>query len=206
MNVQLTDRPPFMDFDNIAEKKRLIFESTLELVKEYGFHGTTMNTLAKTANIAAGTIYHYFESKDLLIMELSLYVKRQMAMAIVDKLDKDTGYQDNFFRIWKNLFYYYCDNQTILLFWEQYLNSPYCKCKVSEVDDLFYKVYFGFFQEAQLGKAICDINYEVLAILVHAQIRMTAKIQLFGKTIIDETELEKIITLSWNGLKNNAVA
>lgn len=195
-----------MELENITEKKKLIFECTLELVKEYGFHGTTMNILAKTANIAAGTIYHYFESKDQLILELFLYVKRQMAVTMVDKLDKTAGYQSNFFIIWKSLYKYYIEHQTVLLFFEQYINSPYCKCKVSGEDDLFHQVFFGFFRDAIQKGVFSTINYEVMAILLHSQIRTIAKIQLFGKAEIDETELEKIITLSWNGLKNTIVA
>jgi AcrR family transcriptional regulator len=54
----------------IAEKKKAIFESTLELVRENGFHGTPMSLVAKKAGVAAGTIYHYFESKDALIIAL----------------------------------------------------------------------------------------------------------------------------------------
>lgn len=195
-----------MDPENITEKKKLIFECTLELVKEHGFHGTTMNVLAKTANVAAGTIYHYFESKDHLIQELFLYVKRQMAITLVDKLDKTAGYQSNFFIIWESLYKYYMEHQTVLLFFEQYINSPYCKCKVSGEDDLFHQVFFGFFRDAIQTEIFSTINYEVMAILIHSQIRTIAKIQLFGKAVIDKTELEKIITISWNGLKNNVVA
>lgn len=195
-----------MDPENITEKKKLIFECTLELVKEHGFHGTTMNVLAKTANVAAGTIYHYFESKDHLIQELFLYVKRQMAITLVDKLDKTAGYQSNFFIIWESLYKYYMEHQTVLLFFEQYINSPYCKCKVSGEDDLFHQVFFGFFRDAIQTEIFSTINYEVMAILIHSQIRTIAKIQLFGKAVIDKTELEKIITISWNGLKNTIVA
>lgn len=195
-----------MDLENITEKKKLIFECTLKLVKEHGFHGTTMNILAKTANIAAGTIYHYFESKDHLIQELFLYVKRQMAITLVDKLDKTAGYQSNFFIIWESLYKYYMEHQTVLLFFEQYINSPYCKCKVSGEDDLFHQVFFGFFRDAIQTEIFSTINYEVMAILIHSQIRTIAKIQLFGKAVIDKTELEKIITISWNGLKNTIVA
>ena len=37
----------------IAEKKKAIFESTLELVRENGFHGTPMSLVAKKAGVAA---------------------------------------------------------------------------------------------------------------------------------------------------------
>src|SRR5690606_31556619 len=62
-----------IEMDNVTDKKKAIFESTLELIKENGFHGTPMSLVAKNACVAAGTIYHYFKSKDELICELYAY-------------------------------------------------------------------------------------------------------------------------------------
>ena len=50
-----------------GDKRTAIFESTLALVREQGFHGTPMSQVAKKAGVAAGTLYLYFESKDHLI-------------------------------------------------------------------------------------------------------------------------------------------
>ena len=42
--------------DDIAQKKQAIFESTLELIKDHGFHGAPVSLVAKNAGVAAGTI------------------------------------------------------------------------------------------------------------------------------------------------------
>ena len=52
---------------NIGDKKQAIFESTLALIRDHGFHGAPMSLVAKNAGVAAGTIYHYFESKEALL-------------------------------------------------------------------------------------------------------------------------------------------
>ena len=53
---------------DIPGKRKAILKSTLELIKDNGFHGTPISLIAKNAGVASGTIYHYFPSKDAIIM------------------------------------------------------------------------------------------------------------------------------------------
>ena len=55
---------------DIADKKEAILKSTLELIKDNGFHGTPISEIARHAGVASGTIYHYFSSKDAIIITL----------------------------------------------------------------------------------------------------------------------------------------
>jgi AcrR family transcriptional regulator len=47
-----------------------IFKATLKLVKENGLAGITMQSVAKEAKIATGTLYIYFKNKDSIITSL----------------------------------------------------------------------------------------------------------------------------------------
>jgi AcrR family transcriptional regulator len=53
-----------------SDKRAEIIRAALELIAEHGFHGAPMAMIAEKAGVAAGTIYRYFESKDILITEL----------------------------------------------------------------------------------------------------------------------------------------
>ena len=52
------------------DKRDEIVRATLELIAEHGFHGAPMAMIAEKAGVAAGTIYLYFENKDVLITEV----------------------------------------------------------------------------------------------------------------------------------------
>lgn len=54
------------------EKKGLIMKSALELFANHGFHGTSINDIARHAGISKGLLYNYFTSKDELILEILL--------------------------------------------------------------------------------------------------------------------------------------
>ena len=52
------------------ERHAEILEISLRLFIEHGQKETTVNAIVKAVNIAKGTFYHYFESKDDLILTL----------------------------------------------------------------------------------------------------------------------------------------
>src|SRR6476620_7449155 len=118
MNVQL-DNP---------EKKEAILQSTLELIGSNGFHGSPMSLIAKNAGVAAGTIYHYFPSKEVLIFELYAHIKKGIEKAMFKNDDQNQSFQQRFFNLFINVCSYYIKNPNVLTFLEQYTSSPFVKC------------------------------------------------------------------------------
>ena len=76
----------------IADKKKAILESTLELIRNNGFQGTPISLIAANAGVASGTIYHYFNSKDEIIVELYHLVRKEMLAAMFDDAYKEKDY------------------------------------------------------------------------------------------------------------------
>ena len=62
----------------ISDKRKSILDSTLELIRQNGFQGTPISLIAKNAGVAAGTIYHYFENKEAIIIELHDVIRKEM--------------------------------------------------------------------------------------------------------------------------------
>ncbi len=74
--------------DKQLMEKRIIF-SALSAFLKYGFHKTTMNQIAEEANIAKGTLYLYFKSKDMLIKKITtLHFEK-----LLDKLIQEKYFQ-----------------------------------------------------------------------------------------------------------------
>lgn len=184
----------------IAEKKKAILESTLELVKNNGFHGTPMSMVAKEAGVAAGTIYHYFDSKETLICELYRYVKQQTTEAMRSADDSSLPYQERFFAIWMSLFHFYTKNPNVLKFFEQFVNSPYNTQKSKAGHDEFHKLMFRFFERGIEEGHLRPVNPEVLGVLAHGSVITTAKVYGYGKIKLGEEELKQIVQILWDGM------
>jgi AcrR family transcriptional regulator len=184
----------------LAEKKKAILESTLELVKENGFHGTPMSLVAKKAGVAAGTIYHYFEGKDELICELYSYVKRQTVEALQNGDDEALSYKERFFALWMSLYNFYIQNPNVLRFFEQFVNSPYNSKKPDDRYDELHKIIFNFFRDGIEKGHLRAANPEILGVLAHGSSITTAKVYEHGKIKLGEEELKQIVQILWDGM------
>ncbi|MEM7142345.1 MAG: TetR/AcrR family transcriptional regulator [Actinomycetota bacterium] len=52
-----------------AERRRRVVAAAIELAAEGGYDGVQMRAVAERAEVALGTVYHYFSSKDHLLAE-----------------------------------------------------------------------------------------------------------------------------------------
>lgn len=77
-----------MEADKIIES---IKRAARELFRKYGYKKTSVNELAKKANIAKATFYKYFESKELILHAILMdYIQEN----VKDILNKSVGEED----------------------------------------------------------------------------------------------------------------
>lgn len=50
-----------------AKKKKEVIDVTIQLIRQHGYDGTTMEQIAEVADIAKGTLYNYFPVKEAII-------------------------------------------------------------------------------------------------------------------------------------------
>ena len=63
-------------------RRQQILSAAKSLFAKRGFHQTTMEEIAKEAELSPGTLYLYFKSKDELFAELSLSIIRYLIMRL----------------------------------------------------------------------------------------------------------------------------
>jgi AcrR family transcriptional regulator len=58
-------------YEEMRQKSRaVILDAALHLFVEKGYHATTIGGIAKEAGVAMGLMYHYFESKEVLLTSI----------------------------------------------------------------------------------------------------------------------------------------
>jgi AcrR family transcriptional regulator len=186
--------------DEISSKKAAILQSALELIGENGFHGVPMSQIAKHAGVAAGTIYHYFESKDAIIRELGAQIKKQMAEAMFSSEYAEKEYRARFFVGWINFCRFLILNKYTLTFIEQYNSSPYSKDN-DESGNPFKERFNSFFQRGMDEGVIKNMEYNLIAAIVFGCIITTAKFHIQGRHEYTDSDLCKIANVIWDGIK-----
>jgi len=189
--------------DTITEKKKAIFESTLVLVKENGFHGTPMSQIAKKAGVAAGTIYHHFDSKDTLIMELYTYICDKMLKSMLQDDHEEMSYKERFFNFWISHCLFYMQNPNALFFMEQFVNSPYSTRNPLQESERFGPTFRDLVKTGVANGQLKQINYLILSALIHGSVVNASKIHLCRKINIGETELKQIAQVIWDGMSTD---
>ncbi len=191
MNVQL-DNP---------EKKEAILQSTLELIGSNGFHGSPMSLIAKNAGVAAGTIYHYFPSKEVLIFELFAHIKSLLQATMFLNDDEKMPYRDRFFNLFVNLCNYYIKNPHALTFIEQYTSSPFLKCNPVYRNKNYNQEMIEFFNYGIEKGYIKKIDDHLIAPVFHGSIMSTAKQHIMGRYKFTPESLQNVAQIIWDGIK-----
>jgi len=107
------------------DKKQEILKAALELFAEQGFHGAPMSKIAEKAGVAAGTVYCYFESRDILIHELFLEVKERINRFLYDRRIIEGTVRERFQTVISGLLRYFVTHPEDFRYLEQFHNSPY---------------------------------------------------------------------------------
>lgn len=183
--------------EGISEKKRLIFESALTLIRERGFHGAPMSQVAANAGVAAGTIYHYFDGKDDLIRALYAYNIDRVIEVVNEASAVGETRKERFFNIWNRLYHFYIDNDKVLVFFEQYLNSPY---NTDRSPDHYRGTLYDFFRKGMDEGEITRAKPELLLMLIFGSVSSAAKLKLFGKVRLVQSDLDKVAAILWKGI------
>ncbi len=80
-----------MNLPDIKEiRRKQILEAAIKCFSEHGFYQTTMETVAKEANLAKGTLYIYFKNKKALILEMFNYISDEAAAESENMISGET--------------------------------------------------------------------------------------------------------------------
>lgn len=173
----------------------------MTLIRERGFHGTTMSLVADHAGVAAGTIYHYFKGKDELIRALYTYNSDRIRAVTADAIASGDSNKERFLNTWLQLYEFYVRNQAVLTFFEQYLNSPY---HAGQPSGQFRSPLFRLIQQGIAAGEIRAIKPELLLVLVFGGISAAAKLRMSGRARITAADLRDVAEAMWTGISSGS--
>lgn len=73
------------------EKKRLIAESAIKVLKELGYANTSLRDIAEKCGLSLGMLHYYFEDRSDLIIYCASVYKQEFARNIIDALSMAQG-------------------------------------------------------------------------------------------------------------------
>lgn len=108
-----------------ADRKESILAAALACFVESGFHGTAIPQIAERADIAAGTIYHYFDSKEALVNALYRGWKQTIAARVFAAFPQAAPVREQFRVMWHEMVAFATAEPTAFAFIELHNHASY---------------------------------------------------------------------------------
>jgi AcrR family transcriptional regulator len=110
---------------DLVDRAALVRHALRSLVAEHGFHGASMNAVARNAGVATGTAYTHYASKDALILAAYRETKAELGAAAADGLDPANPPEQRFRQIWLAIHRHLVHHPERARFLLQVDHSPY---------------------------------------------------------------------------------
>jgi TetR/AcrR family transcriptional regulator len=81
------------------DRRKLIVEAASQSFALFGYKATTMDQVAKLANVGKGTIYTFFSNKEQLFDEIMSHLIQEMKHVAEGEYEEDRAFFDNLHRI-----------------------------------------------------------------------------------------------------------
>ena len=186
------------------EKREEIVRAALALIAVHGYHGAPLAMIADRAGVGTGTIYLYFENKDVLIAEIYKDNEDRLLPLIMAGYVPDKSVRERFFHLGTALLRYFIENPLDFRYLEQFHNSPYG---------------VGFRRDNMLGqKRNCNVYRDLLEAGVDEQViknlplvtllalalgplLTVARDHILGFIPLDDSLISRTVEACWDGIR-----
>lgn len=186
-----------------ADKRTEILLSALEVFSSNGFHGAPIAMIADRSQVAQGTIYRYFESKETLIFELHRFLVEKFEEAQRRDIPQGRPLRERFFHVGRGFVRYCLGAPLDFRFLEQFHNSPY---GVVYRRDLIFGnknggVIHELLEEGQRERILKVLPPSVHCALIFGPILCLVRDQILGFTQLDQQLIEHAIEACWDAIR-----
>jgi TetR/AcrR family transcriptional regulator, repressor of fatR-cypB operon len=149
------------------DKAEAILAAALELFVERGFYGTSVPSVAERAGVAAGTIYHYFASKEALVNALFKRWKTDLSARLVADFPHDKSPREQFRTVWERMAEFALTHKNELAFLELHHHSSYLDEESRAIENRVVEFGVAMIERAQAVQALKPLSPELLMELVN---------------------------------------
>ena len=188
----------------ISDKREEIMQATLAIIAEQGFHASPMDEIAEKAGVAAGTIYRYFENKDVLINEVHRKLEEKINATLREGYPAGSPIRERFFFLITELLRYFIEHPLHFRYLEQYFNSPFGISLHRE--RLLGKsgdqgIVMDIFEQGIEQQVLKALPKSALFSLAFGPLIILTRDHIFGFVSLDDRLIEHIAGACWDAIK-----
>jgi len=173
------------------DKEQEILAAALKLFVEFGFHGTPTSKIAKEAGVANGTLFHYFKTKEDLIVAIYNRTKEKLNAYLAEQQNDEETLESRMKSIYSASLEWGLENQPQFHFIQQFHFSPHA-AKVSEEDrEKQTRLHAGLMRQAMENDIFKPLPSALIGSILGSHVYGTH--QYLVKANLPEREKQKVI-------------
>ena len=184
-----------------SDKRTAILDATLKLIAKHGFHSTSMSMIVKEAKVSTGVIYHYFVSKEEIIMELYKKIKFNALKAMNKNCTSNLTIQERYKNIWFESLNYCRLHPIEISFLEQFEYSPYLTPCLSEEFTSVMEPISDLIEESFEKGVVKKLSVDILVKLFNEGAVLLGKKYSGKNDIPDEKLVELTYKACWDAIR-----
>jgi AcrR family transcriptional regulator len=197
--VGLSKKNPHMRLKD-ETKKNALFKATIEVVNEEGFATSSVNKIAKRANVSPATLYIYFKNKEDLLVSTFIEIKSEFGQFVMSDFDLTRPIVDNLRQFWHQLFTFVLENPGKYQFIDQFSNSPYLQLvDMTGIEAQFAPLHHAL-HTAISQNIIKDISTPMLRAFILSPAVFLAQSRLSAGFVPSKENIEMAFLLSWEAI------
>lgn len=183
------------------DKKQRIILTMLELVVEQGVNATPMSQVAKEANVAVGTIYHYFENKNQIIEEIYSMICQDFGVVLMANVPENKKFRAQFETMWHNLYNYFVGNPLAFKFIEYVGVPPIITGETRDQNTQYFRPIKKAFLEGISNKQVKDVELKIILQMSFCNVVAAVRLKSNNDLEMDKVQLKDAMEMSWDCIK-----
>ncbi|MEC6816814.1 TetR/AcrR family transcriptional regulator [Photobacterium toruni] len=185
----------------MKDKKERILAATEKLLATHGFHGLSMQMVAKEAQVATGTIYRYFNDKDDLLHQLHEHILGYIAKKISHNINDSMSLKQRYRTMWLNLWHMSVNGEAPLINQGQFQHLPRDNSYEKKViKKQLFNCVNQMFDEGKACQLFKPLDNEILSTLSLDTSCYLARRKINDGLEITDSELNAAIDASWDAI------
>ncbi|SES02765.1 TetR/AcrR family transcriptional regulator [Halopseudomonas bauzanensis] len=183
----------------IKDKRSAILQAALKVFAEGGVNGVPMPVVAQEANVGTGTIYRYFESKELLVNELFREQKIAINQRLYGDLDLQRPTRELFDEVWRRMVLFTREAPHAYRFMELQDHRPYLDEASRQLEHEALAPILAQYRALQKrGVFRADLRAEVLMTLVWGAFVNLIKAERDGHISLSDADIDAARDACWS--------
>jgi AcrR family transcriptional regulator len=155
----------------VKNKKEEILEAALKLFIEYGIHATPTSKIAKEAGVANGTLFHYYTTKNDLIVALYSKINDNLSSFIYATIIESDSLQAMLRKVFLRSIEWSQANRNEQLFMKQFNTVPFIALlSTNDINLQPEEILPGLFQKGVDDKILKPLPADLLYQLFTSQV------------------------------------